>query len=233
MIDLPRWRSALGEPGQLYNIGNWLVLTGGIGGAVFAAIGEGADFTAAAGRVAQHFFGTSSAVALTLATLVFIAGGAAYSRAWRDARPSPDPLLSRWGDILSGVGALILGAGLAMLGDATLAIFAGLMHATGKFGSAFAGSRQIRIGARSVLLADVCKDAVLVSRVPSLAAASLGLVTIMLAFGPISELVLALCVSVSTVYWALADILLLRSNGPLMMAIRQALQQKRRRDAAE
>ena len=233
MVDLEKWRSALGEPGQLYNIGNWLVLAGGIGGAVFASIGEGVDPTAVLGRVAHHFFGTPAALALTAATLIFVMGGAAYSRAWRAAGPAPDPRFSRWGDILSGVGAVILGAGLTMLGDATLAIFAGLLHAGGKFGSAFAGARQIRLGGEPVLLADLCKDAVLVSRLPALASAFLGLTTAMLALGPIGQLVLALSVSVSTVYWALADILLLRRNGPLLTGIRHMFSEKRRRKAAE
>jgi hypothetical protein len=226
-------RSILGEPGQLYNNGNLLVLAGGIGGAVCAAVGEGADLTAAAGRVAHHFLGAPSAVALTIATLVFVVGGAAYSRAWRNAGSAPDPRFNRWGDVLSGVGAVILGAGLTMLGDATLAIFAGLLHAGGKFGSAFAGPRRIRIGGGAVLLADVCKDAVLVSRVPALAAAFIGLTTTVVAFGPIGEMVLALSVTVSTLYWALADILLLRRDGPLMTGIRRILGEKRGRSAAE
>jgi len=232
MVQLEKLRSVLGEPGQLYNIGNWLVLVGGIGGAVFAAIGEGADLSAAAGRVAVHFFGTPAAVALTSATLVFVAGGAAYSRAWRNAA-TPDPRYCRRGDILSGVGAVILGIGLTMLGDATLALFAGLLHAGGKFGSAFAGARQVRVAGWTILLADICKDAVLVSRVPALAAAFVGLTTTMLALGPIGEMVLALSVTVSTVYWALADILLLRRNGPLMTGIRRVLGPRGERQAAE
>lgn len=232
MVDLET-RSILGEPGQLYNNGNLLVLAGGIGGAVCAAIGEGADVTTAAGRVAHHFLGTPSAVALTLATMIFVVGGAAYSRAWRNANPAPDPHFNRWGDILSGIGAIVLGAGLTMLGDATLAIFAGLLHAGGKFGSAFAGQRRIRLGNGSLLLADIGKEAVLVSRVPAIAAAITGLSATMVAFGPIGEMVLALSVTVSTLYWALADILLLRRSGPLMTLVRRILGERCGRSAAE
>lgn len=218
---LEKWRIALGDPGQLYNTGNWLVLAGGIGGAIFAAIGEGAELGGAAASVAQHFFGTPAAVALTGATLVFITGGAAYSRAWRNGGATPDAYYSRLGDILSGVGAVILGVGLALLGDAMLALFAGLLHAGGKLGSAFAGERRLHLPFASALLADICKDAVLISRLPALLAAFSGLLATMMAFGPIGQMVLALSVTVGTIYWALADILLLRRDGPLMSATRR------------
>jgi hypothetical protein len=86
----------------------------------------------------------------------------------------------------------------------------------------------------SPLLADVCKDAVLVSRIPALLAAITGLTTVVVAFGPLGPMVLAFSVTVSTVYWAMADILLLRRNGPLLSALRQLRTGRdKRRSAAE
>jgi hypothetical protein len=220
MLDLEKWRAVLGDPGHLYNIGNGLMLAGGVGGAVFAAMGDGVSPERAIERIADHFIGTPPAVALTLATLVFIAGGAAYSKAWRNGGQAPDPVFNRRGDVLSAVGAAMLGIGLMMLGDALLATFAGLLHAGGKLGSAYAGKRRVRTPFGSLLLADICKDAVLVSRLPALLAAITGLLTVALAIGRLESIVLALSVIVSTVYWALADILLLRRNGPMLTALR-------------
>jgi hypothetical protein len=229
MLDLAKVRSVLGDPGQLYNVGNALVLLGGVGGAAFAAIGEGSGVGDAGGRVLSHFFGSSAAVALTAATLIFFVGGAAYSRAWRVGGTAPDARLSRLGDILSGVGAVLLGIGLLTLGDALLAVSAGIIHATGKFGSAFAGPRAVRIGRIRVLWADICKDAVLCSRLPALFAAVSGLVIAMETVGSLGSTVLAFSVVVSTIYWALADILLLRRNGPLLCALRRLWPARSRR----
>ena len=44
----------------------------------------------------------------------------------------PDPTLNRRGDLLSAVGALLLGLALLSLGQWMLAATAGLMHALGK-----------------------------------------------------------------------------------------------------
>jgi hypothetical protein len=216
MFDIATIRAALGDPGRLYNIGNALVLVGGVGGAIAAAIGDGFSLGAAAERVANHFWGSPSAIALSLAIVVFFAGGTAYSRAWKGNGPKPDPLLTRRGDLLSGIGAVVLGAGLAMLGDAVLAVFAGVLHASGKFGSALATGKALRTSAGPVPIDDLCKDIVLISRVPALFAALSGLVSATLNSGEFGTILLAATVVVSTIYWALADILLLRRNGLLM-----------------
>lgn len=233
MVDLEKWRAVLGDPGQLYNIGNGLVLAGGVGGIALAAIGDGVSPDRAIERIAQQFIGTPSAVALTLATLVFFAGGAAYSKAWRDGGPAPDPVFSRRGDVLSAGGAIMLGIGLTILGDVLLATCAGLVHAGGKLGSAYAGERRVRTPLGSLLWADICKDAVLVSRLPALLAAITGLLVAIIAAGPLESVVLALSVTVSTVYWALADILLLRRNGPMLTALRHLYVRRGRRSTAD
>lgn len=227
MFDFSRMRPVLGDPGQLYNIGNALVLAGGIGGATFAALGEGEDLTGAGGRIVAHFFGSMPAVALTIAMLVFFVSGAAYSRAWAGGPPTPDPRLNRWGDILSGVGNVILGFGLVALGDAFLAICAGTIAAIGKFGSAYAGTHRLRTHWGTVAVADICKDAVLLSRLPAFLAAAGALVERFGATGLLGPTILSLSLVVSILYWAMADILLLRRNGPLMTLARHVLHRPR------
>jgi hypothetical protein len=232
MLDLGKVRAALGDPGQLYNMGNALVLLGGIGGATFAAIGEGTDIGGAGVRVLGHFFGSPPSLALTAAMLVFFVSGKAYSQAWSGGGDVPDARLNQLGDILSGIGAVILGVGLTLLGGASLAVLAGAMNAVGKFGSAFAGTRGIPTPRGQILWADICKDLVLCSRVPALFAAVSGVVLAMSNVGSLGATVLSFSLVVSTVYWALADILLLRRNGPLMCTLRRLLPARTRHTAS-
>jgi uncharacterized membrane protein len=218
-----RLQAALGNPGQLYNIGNAIILIGGVSGALAAAIGDGNSLNLAFQRIVAHLWGSPSALALTMATLVFFAAGAAYSAAWKVKGPRPNPRLNKRGDLLSGVGALVLGVGLIMLGNAVMAIFAGLLHAFGKFGSAYGAGKYIRIGNNLTPLDDLCKDLVLVSRLPALLAALSGLVQTLTEAADLGVILLSSSVVVSTIYWALADILLLRRDGALMVGIRRAL----------
>jgi hypothetical protein len=222
-----RLQAALGNPGQLYNIGNAITLTGGIGGALAAALGDGNSLGLASKRVFSHLWGSPSALALTLATLVFFAGGAAYSAAWKGKAPRPNPRLNKLGDVLSGVGALILGIGLIMLGNAMLAICAGLLHAFGKFGSAFGAGRFIPLRGNDLPFDDLCKDLVLISRLPALLAALSGLTQALSAKAELGVILLASSVVISTIYWALADILLLRRNGVLMIGLRRIIRPHR------
>ncbi len=223
MAHLKMVREVLGDPGRLYNFGNGLLLFGGIGGATLAALEEKGDFGNAGARIAQHFFGSPAAVALSLATLVFFASGLAYSRAWRSCGGTPNARLNKYGDILSGVGALILGCGLLMLGGALLAIIAGALNAAGKFGSALSGARIIRTRGGGIALSDFCKDVVMFSRLPAMLAALIGLATVVDGAHGVAAVVLSASLVVSTLYWGMADALLLRRNGPLMTAIRRML----------
>jgi hypothetical protein len=218
-----RLQKTFGNPGQLYNVGNAITLFGGIGGALAAALGNGSNLTSATSRVVLHLWGSPSALALSLATLVFFAGGAAYSAAWKGDGPRPDPRLNKIGDLLSGVGAMVLGFGLFMLGNAVLAICAGLLHAFGKFGSALGEGRCLRLGNNAFAFGDLCKDLVLVSRAPALLAALSGFAQTLKSGADPGLILLATSVVISTLYWALADILLLRRHGVLMSAVRRVL----------
>jgi hypothetical protein len=228
-----RLRFGPGNPGSLYNIGNGIVLAGGFAGALAAAIGPGGGDGQFSERVFAHLWGSPAALALTLATMTFFAGGAAYSAAWKGPGPGPDPKLSQRGDLLSGIGAIVLGVGLVLLGDAFLAICAGLLHASGKFGSAWGGARLVRTPAGALPLSELCKDLVLVSRIPALLAAVSGLVASTLGTAGIAAILLAGSVVISTMYWAAADILLLRRNGMLLTAVRNLIARVRSRLAAE
>ena len=153
-------------PGGYYNIGNALGLLGGLALAVVTASGpDGPTLRSGAQAVFEHLAGNGSALCVSLAMLIFFASGEAYHRAWLNGFP-PNPSLNRLGDLWSGYGALALGAGLLLIGEPVLAATAGLLHASGKFGSALVpavhagGSPRLHLGFRVT---------VLVSRLPALA----------------------------------------------------------------
>jgi len=202
-------RARLSGPGGYYNSGNALGLLVGLWVQIATApvCSRGENTVLAA--IIDYFAGSHSAVALTLATLVFFWGGEAYHRAW--AKPdAPDPGLNRLGDFLSGIGAIGLGIALLLLGDPLLAVTSGLLHALGKFGSAFH-----RLGTPvpvwPVTWPDPYRSAVLASRLPAMLATSL-------AFGSAltqvwsGESVTALAMPVALLgcyfLWAKADLLL-------------------------
>ncbi|MER9937628.1 hypothetical protein [Mesorhizobium sp. M0088] len=90
----------------------------------------------------DYFVGSIAALSLTLATLVFFWSGEIYCRAWA-RKPSPDVSLNRLGDMTSGVGAIGLGIALFLFGEPVLAATSGLLHALGKFGSAFEDGKPL------------------------------------------------------------------------------------------
>ena len=106
-------------------------------GLQLTAVPAGAlEMQSAAAAVWDYLAGNAGAVALTAATAVFFLSGEAYHRAWAHGAP-PKDALNRRGDLLSAIGALILGIALLSLGQVMLAATAGGLHALGKFGSAF------------------------------------------------------------------------------------------------
>jgi hypothetical protein len=189
-------RARLAGPGGLYNIGNALGLAGGLG---FAVAGAGAQggLDAAMGYLA----GSAAALWITLAMVVFFWGGEVYHRAWARGFP-PDPTLNRQGDALSGLGALALGAGLFLTGQPVLAATAGLMHAAGKFGSAWPALGFGRVSG------DAFRLAVVASRAPAILLVLMDLGRIMGggAGSPAPLMLLLACYLI----WLRADILLLR-----------------------
>jgi hypothetical protein len=124
-------RARMHGPGGLYNFGNAFGISTGL--AFYVAAATAAQSTLEV--TAFYFFGTISAVAITLARLLFIASGELYFHACKAGFP-PAPRLTFLGDFLSGVAALTLGFGLFILGEPILAMASGLMQALGKFGNA-------------------------------------------------------------------------------------------------
>jgi hypothetical protein len=197
---LPRaLRDRLRGPGGYYNMGNALGLIVGV------TLQIGVSDTAA-GALGDFLAGSGSAVALTLANLVFVLSGEAYHRAWSDGAP-PDARLNRLGDTLSGVGAIGLGVGLLMLGHPLLALFSGLLHAFGKFGSALHGDSPIAFMPQDC--PSLFRVAVLASRFPAIMAAVFGLLALVSQPAlPAPELIATLTLLVSYLLWTKADLML-------------------------
>lgn len=209
---IPRWIGIrLADPGALYNLGNMLGFAVGLAVAVGmgAPKGENKEIW---DRALDHLMGSPTALALTAATAVFFWGGVVYGKAWSGGSLT-DPRLNRCGDMLSGVGAVILGIGLTMLGNPWLAISAGAMHALGKFGSALGGTAPARRSFISEHTGALCKDLVLMSRAPAvLAAAAAPWQEFLLPQG-MQELLLALSFVACCLIWAVADWMLLSPKG--------------------
>lgn len=160
---LPSMRARMSGPGGYYNIGNLVGLMTGVGLQVTEASRE----STAAEAVVAFFIGNPSSIALTLATMVFLVSGEIYHRAWADGFP-PDSRLNALGDLLSAFGALALGVGLLILGQPLMAAFSGLLHAVGKFGSAFE-----ELGMRPILAKErFWRSVVVLSRIPAIMAAT-------------------------------------------------------------
>jgi hypothetical protein len=200
----------LAGPGGLYNIGNAVGLGMGIALQVGSVPDGGLGVQAAAAAMLDYLGGNAGAMALTLATAVFFVSGEAYHRAWANGSP-PDQALNRRGDVLSGIGALILGVALLSLGHVMLAATAGLLHAAGKFGSAW---KWRPIPGWGSTWPDFYRSAVLASRVPAILAALIDLTDVLTrsdAGTPWTPLTLLVCYAL----WSWADVLLFRASvGP-------------------
>jgi hypothetical protein len=200
-----------GGPGGYYNAGNLIgLLTGIVLQVGFAPHGA---------TVWTYLTGSASSLALTAATLIFFASGEAYHRAWAQGFP-PDIKLNRFGDLTSGIGALALGVGLLMLDQPIMAATSGLLHAAGKFGSAFH-----KPGASTRY--DWCyafRVAVVASRFPAMLAAAVEFArNVMMNAGPSAAQGLAAPLTLLVCYllWLKADWLLLpKRDKALSMAER-------------
>lgn len=125
---------------------------------------------------------------------------------------------SRQGDLWSTAGAVCLAFGLFVLGNPVLAMSAGVLHALGKLGSAWGGGSRLTFAGWSPSVGDLCKDLVLVSRVPAIPSAAIGF-----AGDWLSASVIVCCL-----VWARADWLLLSPDGLIRRSFR-ALQKQRGR----
>jgi hypothetical protein len=207
-------RVRLEGPGGYYNAGNAFGLIMGIALQTGSMPADGGAGAGVIGAVMRYLAGNTGAVMLSAATAVFFVSGEAYLRAWAHGAP-PDPALNRRGDVLSGVGALLLAVAFVSLGQWMLAVTAGLLHAFGKFGSA--GHWRAMAGWPETW-PNLYRAAVLASRVPAgLAAfaAFFGVVRHFDAGTPLAALLTPLTLLVCTALWARADLMLFESNsGP-------------------
>jgi hypothetical protein len=154
----------------------------------------------------MYLAGSTSGLALTVATLVFLVSGEAYHRAWANGTP-PDRKLNRLGDILSGFGAIILGFGLLLMGQQMLAATSGLLHACGKFASSLYTPSGPSTGAWHYTF----RAAVLASRLPGIIVAILMLadtVTSGQTNGLIQGTFPPLSLIICYLLWSKADLLL-------------------------
>lgn len=199
------------DPGVLYNLGNSLGFGVGIAVALSVDVSEPEAATLWS-RAMAHIAGSPAAAALTVATAVFFWGGIDYMRAWSNGAP-PDPKLNQRGDVLSGVGAIVLGIGLVLLGDPWLAASAGALHAIGKFGSAV---ESTAIGQKALAHRRVtafCKDLVLMSRVPAILAGTTALWRELALFESVHGVLLSFSFVACCLIWAAADWMLLSPQG--------------------
>lgn len=193
----------LSGPGGLYNVGNVFGLASGIGLALAAAPGRTTGAV-----IADYLAGSASAVAISVAMVIFLVSGEAYHRAWAHGAP-PDADLTRLGDRLSGWGALALFVGLILVGELVLALASGLLHAAGKFGSAL---EHPAIDAAKRRRPDPFRTAVLLSRAPAMLLLGLALGRAALTPEPAAaELIAPASLIVCYLLWARADLLLFRS----------------------
>ena len=199
------------EPGTLYNIGNVLGFVVGLAVALCMETSASAD-TTLWDRALAHVAGSPAAAALTTATAVFFWGGIVYTKAWSHG-PPPVPRLNRWGDVLSGIGAIILGIGLVMLGNPWLAASAGVLHAVGKFGSAASSAVVSRDALVSERAGAFFKDLVLVSRAPAILAGAAALWDELVLQQSMQGSLLALSFMICCMIWATADWMLLSPQG--------------------
>jgi hypothetical protein len=198
-------------PGGAYTIGNLIGLGQGISAQLMAS-GEGnhSPWVGVPAAISEYLAGNFAAVAMTTATAIFFTSSEAYHRAWNgSSKPRED--LNRLGDFLSGVGAVWLGLALLELGQPFLALTSGLLHAAGKFGSAFqrSGGRTSTMGAGRP---DLFRSMVLLSRVPGLAAAGNGLYASLFQGVRQQDWSTSATLLVCYLLWSWADLLLLRSS---------------------
>lgn len=204
--------AALGQrlrgPGGLYNLGNAIGFFGGLAAALVSIPGNDFGWSAALAAGADFIMGSPPATALTLATLIFFWSGEEYHRAWSNGLP-PDEARIRTGDLSSAIGAALLAFAFLALGNVVLALTAGVMHATGKLGSAWGASRSLEQPGYSFRFATLCREVVLLSRVPAIAMAIKGLNADLPAGASASSHIVSGVLLACCIVWALADIQLL------------------------
>ncbi len=201
-------------PGGYYNIGNLLGLSVAVGTQL--VMGMTGNATTLGTRLYGYFSGSPSALALTIATTVFLVSGEAYHRAWA-GRTTPSPRLNRIADLLAAAGATALTVSLVYGGQTLLALASGILMVGGKIGSAVTGDDLSRVPGWPATWSDPFRTAVLVGRLPGLVAAALDLGRHLLdaptgvgLLSLVPPATLVLCQAL----WLKADLLLLASATP-------------------
>ena len=166
----------------------------------------------------RYIAGSPAAVALAIATAIFFWSGEAYHRAWSNGYP-PDQKLTQLGDLFSGFGAIALGVGLYLLSNPFLAATSGLLHAAGKFGSAFGVRGELLFLGRKIDASTLCRNIVLISRFPAIIATTADLFSSKahddraFAFNAVAMLA-------CYVIWAIADSMLLPQDSVVIRFLR-------------
>lgn len=198
-------------PGGYYNAGNVLGLTVTL--ATQFAIAAQAGPGSGAEVIYAYFAGSPSALALTAATLVFLASGEIYHRAW-SGRLFPNPALNRTADVLSALGGLALTVSLVLVGQWVLAVASGLLTVGGKLGSAVFCDDRTQLRFWPALWVDPFRAAVLAGRVPGVAAAAIDLGFRMLHWnGSLLALIQPAVLLACYLLWIKADFLLVVGTG--------------------
>jgi hypothetical protein len=220
-----RWlaeiRSRLSGPGGVYNLGNALGFGAGLFVAFLGAPESADSFSNVLSIGIRYVAGSPAAIALTIATAIFFWSGEVYHQAWSNGYP-PNPKLTRLGDLLSGFGAIALGAGLYLLGNPVLAATSGGLHAAGKFGSAFDVRGELSFVGLKIDASTLCRIVVLISRVPAIMAITADVLSSKAqADGAFAFLSLAML----TCYliWSVADLMLLTLGNVLIRLFRPDL----------
>ena len=221
---IPGWRDRTADlvhqatarltgPGGYYNIGNAFGLGMGIALSMESVPAGHTGLQAATDAATSYLVGNPAVTALTLGTAVFFWSGEMYHRAWANGAP-PNPVLNRRGDLSSGVGALILFVALLSLGHVMLAITAGLLHALGKFGSAW---KWRPVPGWRTTWPDCFRTMVLASRIPAILASALDLAHAVAtadaataAAAWLTPLTLHVCYAL----WCKADLMLFHASKP-------------------
>ena len=223
-----RWRAAilsrLNGPGGLYNLGNVLGFVAGLF-VTFLAATESTDSVSNILSIGMRYVvGSPAAVALAIATAIFFWSGEAYHRAWSNGYP-PDQKLVQLGDLSSGFGAIALGVGLYLLSNPFLAATSGLLHAAGKFGSAFGVRGELSFLGRKIDAGALCRNIVLVSRFPAIIATTADVFSAKahadgaFAFNAVAMLA-------CYVIWAIADSMLLPRDSIVIRFFHRSLARK-------
>ena len=196
-------------PGGFYNAGNLLGLSVAL--ATQFAIAAASPTGSVADHLYAYFAGSPQAVALTVATAIFLVSGETYHRAWA-GRAVPSVRLNRIADVLSAAGAMALTISLIFTGQALLAAASGVLTVGGKLGSAVTCDDCSRLRVWPAHWRDPFRMVVLLGRAPGLIAAAIDLTSHLLGRAAATDLwsllpsaTLVVCYGL----WIRADLMLL------------------------